>query len=208
PGLDIRKGTTAVAAGVAGVLISQAQLEANGGQAGGVAVNAVDGNANTSGLYDFEISGLNPSIASANVVIPLPSALQANSVYRKYNTVDGWFTFVQNSNNRVSSAPGELGVCPAPGSTLYTSGLTAFHYCAQLTIEDGGPNDADKIRNFIIKDPGGVVVQQEADKKSSDSDGRIGVIHPLLLLIMLLPFAYAYRVQIRREFVRILSRKK
>ena len=86
--LDIRKGTTAIAAGVAGVLISQAQLEANGGDAGGIAINAVDSIANTSGLYDFEISGLNPSISSANVVIPLPSALEANSVYRKYNPIE------------------------------------------------------------------------------------------------------------------------
>jgi hypothetical protein len=209
-GLDIRKGTTALAAGVDGVLISQAQLEANGGQAGGVAVNATDVETNTSGLYDFEIYGLNPAILSANVVIPLPAAIQVNSIYRKYNTVDGWFTFVEDSNNAVSSAPGELGVCPAPGSDEYVPGLTSLHYCVQLTIEDGGPNDADKVRNFVIKDPGGVAIESAATSSSSSSsdDGRIGVIHPLLLLVMLLPLAYTYRAQIRIEIARFLCWQK
>jgi hypothetical protein len=209
PGLNIRKGSTATAAGAAGVLISQAQLEANGGSAGGPVVNAVDGIANTSGLYDFEITGLNLLVESANVVIPLPSALQLNSVYRKYSETNGWFSFVQDSKNRVSSAAGEPGACPPPGSPLYAPGLTAFHYCVQLTIEDGGPNDADGARNFVIKDPGGVAVQpSSSSSKSSDSDGRIGVIDPLLFLVMLLPFAYVYRKQIRREMVRIVNRQK
>ena len=207
-GLRIRKGTTAVAAGVDGILISQSQLEANGGQAGGVAVNAIDEYANTSGLYDFEISGLNSSISTANVVIPLPSAIEANSSYRKYNTIDGWFSFVEDSKNRVSSASGELGVCPAPGSSKYTPGLTVLDYCVQLTIEDGGPNDADRTRNYVIKDPGGVAVAPEVPTTKASADGRIGVIHPLLLLIMLLSLIYAYRLQIRREFVRIVSKQK
>jgi hypothetical protein len=100
---------------------------------------------------------------------------------------------VVDTNNSVSSARGEPGVCPAPGSSEYTSGLTAFNYCVQLTIEDGGPNDADGVRDYVIRDPGGVAIPPEPAAKQETGKGRIGVLHPALLLMFALFSLFAYR---------------
>jgi hypothetical protein len=83
-------------------------------------------------------------------------------MYRKYVDGAGWDNFVIDSRNLVASAPGEPGNCPAPGSADYTPGLTAGHHCVQLTIEDGGPNDADGSANRVVRDPGGAAVLTQA----------------------------------------------
>jgi hypothetical protein len=67
----------------------------------------------------------------------------------------GWQGFVIDSNNKVASARGSDGVCPAPGDVAYRDGLHAGDYCIQLTLEDGGPNDNDDLRNGVIRDPSG-----------------------------------------------------
>src|SRR5690606_11810863 len=66
--------------------------------------------------------------------------------------------FVSNSNNQLMSSAGEPGYCPPPGDSSWQSGLTAGHRCVQLTIEDGGPNDADGLANGSIVDPGGIAL--------------------------------------------------
>ena len=90
----------------------------------------------------------------------------------------------------VSSAAGEPGVCPAPGSSEYTAGLTTFHYCVQLTIEDGGPNDTDGVRDFVVRDPGGVGIPPATPTPSpaASADERLGLLSPLTILL-LLPWA-------------------
>jgi MYXO-CTERM domain-containing protein len=80
-------------------------------------------------------------------------------VYRKFSPSGGFSSFVSDANNSVRSAPGQLGVCPAVGSSAYVSGLTQGHFCVQLTIQDGGPNDADRAVNGRIVDPGTVATQ-------------------------------------------------
>ena len=69
-----------------------------------------------------------------------------------------WRDFVVDDSNALSSAPGQDGACPPPGSHLYEAGLTVGHGCIQLTLEDGGPNDADIEVNGSIQDPGGLAV--------------------------------------------------
>ncbi len=61
-----------------------------------------------------------------------------------------------DDNNGLASAPGEKGICPPPGDEAFTEGLTEGHWCVQLTIEDGGPNDADGNINQSIDDTGGL----------------------------------------------------
>lgn len=61
-----------------------------------------------------------------------------------------------DDRNYVKSAPGELGVCSAPGADDYVDGIHEGYFCLELTVEDGGPNDADGLVNGIIKDPGGL----------------------------------------------------
>lgn len=93
--------------------------------------------------------------APAQVVFTLSAALQADSRYRKF--INGqWTIFDTATGDSVLSAPGSLGNCPPPGDSAYGP-LAAGHFCLQLTISDGGPNDDDNIVGQIT-DPGGVGV--------------------------------------------------
>jgi hypothetical protein len=49
-----------------------------------------------------------------------------------------------------------MGVCPPPGSAEYRPGLNHGDWCVQVTIEDGGPNDADGAKNGVIASLAGV----------------------------------------------------
>ncbi len=110
------------------------------------------------GIFDFEMHDL-PSLGqSVKVVLPQTSAIPENAVYRKLSN-GRWQDFVDDANNQVHSAPGNLGYCPPPGDDSWQPGLTEGDYCVQLTIEDGGPNDADGLANGSIEDPGGVGTQ-------------------------------------------------
>lgn len=186
PGLHIAKGETAVAAGASGVLIGMQDIVDHGG-AGGVAVsNAETDHTFYSSLLNFEISGLTDGIDSVNVVIPLLSAIQADSVYRKYNST-GWFDFVEDDLNELRSSPGNDGSCPQPGSNLYSPGLTVGHLCLQLTIQDGGVNDADGLRNYVVKDPGALALLPEAEEVSAVAEaeeGRVGSLGLWSLLML------------------------
>jgi hypothetical protein len=113
-------------------------------------------------LQNFNIEGLDFAGQSLPVVIPLATGtrIPENAVYRKYNSDDGWFTFVENQNNSIASASYDAdGNCPLATSDSYTSGLSTGDTCIRLTIQDGGPNDADLLANGIIKDPGVLTVQ-------------------------------------------------
>lgn len=124
-----------------------------------------------SGLFDFEVRGLPAPGHTVRVVLPQAAPLLAGATYRKF-TQAGWDDFVVDATNAVASAPGEAGVCPAPGSSDYLPGLTAGHHCVRLTITDGGPNDADGSANGIVRDPGGAAVVAVA---ASVSASRIAV---------------------------------
>ncbi|ARC93890.1 hypothetical protein B6A42_19545 [Vibrio coralliilyticus] len=110
-----------------------------------------------SGLFDFEVQQLRLA-ASAQIVLRLSSAIPANAIYRKYIESKGWFTFVEDANNALASAASVSDDCPAPGNVSFKSGLNQGDDCIQLTIEDGGPNDADGKVNGIVSDPGGIAV--------------------------------------------------
>ncbi|WP_367317502.1 choice-of-anchor U domain-containing protein [Vibrio coralliilyticus] len=109
------------------------------------------------GLFDFEVQQLRLA-ASAQIVLRLSSAIPANAIYRKYIESKGWFTFVEDANNSLASAASVSDDCPAPGNASFKSGLNQGDDCIQLTIEDGGPNDADGKVNGIVSDPGGIAV--------------------------------------------------
>ena len=93
------------------------------------------------------------------MVIPLGGTAPADALYRKYFANIGWQSFVDGGRDSVESAPGTAETCPAPGSSQYQPGLTEGHYCVQLTLSDGGPNDADGAANRSIADPGGVAMR-------------------------------------------------
>lgn len=146
PGVCLRLGTVA------------AQTDAGGLQIATDAVSTDNVAVNIGGIFDFIAYGLPEQGKSYSLVIPQRLPVPANAVYRKFSDVTGWVDFVSNERNSVSSTAGERGFCPPPGDAVWTEGLTEGHWCVQVTVEDGGPNDADGIANSAIVDPGGVAV--------------------------------------------------
>ncbi|MBL4940696.1 MAG: hypothetical protein JKY81_03425, partial [Colwellia sp.] len=113
-------------------------------------------------VYNFIITGLAQQGDSVTVVIPLATgtALTESSLYRKYNTRDGWYSFVEDENNHIRSAIANAsGNCPVPNDEVYSQGLTAGDNCVELVIEDGGANDADLTLNGSVEDPGAFVIE-------------------------------------------------
>lgn len=101
--------------------------------------------------FDFTVSGLGGP--TAEVVLPLSSAIPAAAVYRKWNG-SSWVDFDTSGDNAIASAAQlSPGVCPTSG---YSEGLNQGHTCVRLTIVDGGPNDLDGQVNGTVVDPGGV----------------------------------------------------
>ncbi|MBY0417968.1 MAG: tandem-95 repeat protein, partial [Pararheinheimera sp.] len=147
PGVCLRLGTVAAETNAGGLQIAKDAIEVDD-----VAVNI-------GGIFDFIAYGLPEQGKSYSLVIPQRLPVPINAVYRKFNDVTGWVDFVSNDRNSVSSTAGERGFCPPPGGAEWTAGLTEGHWCVQVTVEDGGPNDADGIANSAIVDPGGVAVE-------------------------------------------------
>jgi hypothetical protein len=157
-GLSLDLGSTAFSAGNdADVTFADvADFGANGGPA-----QRSDDNEHTypAGLVDFEVHGLAVPGAAAQIVIPLPTPVPDAAGYRKYVADTGWQDFVENGNNALASTPGLPGICPAPGHPDYRPGLVTGDHCIQLTVEDGGPNDADATADRVIRDPGGIATR-------------------------------------------------
>jgi len=114
-------------------------------------------------IFHFTIDGLAQVGDSAAVVIPLSEGQQLpeGAVYRKYNTIEGWFSFIDDGKNSISSSKiDENGNCPVPGHVSYTTGLTAGDNCVQVLIEDGGANDFDLRANGSVTDPGVIAIEK------------------------------------------------
>jgi hypothetical protein len=190
-------GETAVAAQTSGILIGMQDIAEHGGAGGAAVTNAATDYTFHSGLLNFEISGLTDDIESVHVVIPLLAAIQQGSVYRKYNS-SGWFDFVEDDLNELRSAAGNEGACPQPGSNLYSEGLTSGHLCLQLTIQDGGANDADGVRNYIVKDPGGLALAPESEEEVAvaDESGRVGSLSLWFIMMLSAALVYLWRIRV------------
>ena len=111
------------------------------------------------GLIDYRLMGAEPGY-SYSVVLPLSFQLGSRDVVKKYvDEMLGWQLFVENAANSVASTFANDGACPEPGSGFYIQGLTEGANCIQLTVEDGGPNDADGEANGTLVDPVGAAVK-------------------------------------------------
>ncbi|NVK29714.1 MAG: hypothetical protein HWE20_01830, partial [Gammaproteobacteria bacterium] len=133
-------------------------------------------------LVDFEATGLPAAGSSVKIVLPLKRALTERSAYVKYHAALGWVPFIEDPANRLFSAPGIDGVCPASDSAAYQLGLNAGDRCVMLEIEDGGPNDADRLNadgsvtedrglNGMVVDPGTVIYNSTVETTASTSLG-------------------------------------
>jgi hypothetical protein len=164
---SLRRGRTSLAAGRTGALVAMGDIVAFGVGEGGLPLGA-DSYDNVGGIFDFEIHGLNPGETS-RVVLPLQTAIRAGSVYRKFAPAGGWHDFAVDANNAVASARSALGQCPGPSSEEYVDGLRTFDDCVRLTLQDGGPNDADGVADGVIRDPGGVAVTDAPPDEAAPS---------------------------------------
>ena len=171
PGLVLQLGATANAANKPSSEVVAADILQYGDGRGGPVASIDDANGvNIGGIFDFAIVNLPQAGASVPVVLAQRNPVPANPAWRKFIPTTGWQDFVEDANNRLRSAPGSAGECPDPGDNAYTDGLTLGHFCIELTLEDGGPNDADGAQNGMIQDPGGVI-QQAAQAPAVSSSG-------------------------------------
>ncbi|HEY3488461.1 MAG TPA: choice-of-anchor U domain-containing protein, partial [Gammaproteobacteria bacterium] len=189
PGLGIRKGPIAVFNNVGGVMLGISDI-IDYVDFYAFPTAATDDMTNVGGFYDFEIYGLQPG-RSARVVIPLLTKLLSGARYRKFNLDDGWHNFSTAGGNAIASTQSTSGLCPAPGHASYRSGLHAFDDCVQLTLVDGGANDADGTADGVIRDPGGAAVSDpspgpDAGAAPDDGSNGGGILHPLWLLLLAL----------------------
>lgn len=158
PGVVLNLGYVAFLANGSAVGVVSADIERYGNNGAGAQPDRAE-LAYAGGLFDFSITGIPVAGQSVRVVIPQFAIVPTGAVYRKLLPT-GWQAFTSNAANLLASAPGAAGYCPSPGDAVYTPGLTAGHWCVQLTIQDGGPNDADGVANGAINDPGGVATAE------------------------------------------------
>jgi len=157
-------GDSASESGTAGIVISEETIAET---AGGDDPN----NDYPAGVLDFEVQDLAEPGDSVKVVIPLPVAVPAGAFMNKFTEADGWKEFAVDEKNGYATAPGEDGACPDVGSDLFVDGLNEGDTCLQLTMEDGGPNDADGEVNGVVEDPSGIAVPTPVTIVEINADG-------------------------------------
>ncbi|WP_232522436.1 beta strand repeat-containing protein [Marinimicrobium alkaliphilum] len=149
PGVRCRIGSRALMGDSGGVLLVDDDFDRQSD------LPTDDGFEPIGGVFDFELHDLLEPGQSVRVVVPQRAPIVPDAVYRKL--VNGqWQDFVEDEGNALHSAGGEEGQCPPPGDDTWEPGLAEGHWCVQLTLEDGGPNDADGERDGSISDPGAV----------------------------------------------------
>jgi len=106
----------------------------------------------TANIFDFELLNLAETGGIAEVVIPLHNPIPRAPILLRFNIDSSlWAIFDTSEQDTYFSSLGSEGLCPSPGSNLYTAGLTPGHHCLYLRIADGGNNDSDKQLNGAIK---------------------------------------------------------
>lgn len=144
-------------------------------------------------MIDFRAGNLPEAGASARIVFPL-STPTSNSRLRRYDsTQDQWQDFSVDSNNKIYVAVNQdlKGSCPVVNDSQYTevTSMTTLsdgtqipmlpdgNYCAQLLIQDAGPNDADGLANAIIMDTfafhSAIVSQLSVTDTTTIDDGTV-----------------------------------
>ena len=166
--------------------ISEEQLKAY--QEAEYGIYHPDTNHTPSLILDYQIHELEEHGDTVNIVVNLSEAFAANSVIRKYNATSGWQDFLSNADNRIETATSADGNCPTDGSITYISGLQTGATCLQISIQDGGPNDADGLANGTIVDPLAIASLSNTAGSSSNGGGGGFSLHLLMLLFTVSAF--------------------
>lgn len=159
-------------------------------------------------IYDFRITGLTSANRTAHVVLPLPIVLLPGVQWRELSGSGEWMSFVSQvsaaaaggSADGISSASRkDDGQCPAPQDADYEPGLTPGAECIQLTLTDGGPNDADGEANGSIQMTGAPTVLREEVEGSVPDESQSGGSADFYVLLLLALATLVFR---RKEQVR------
>lgn len=178
-GSELKLGMVSMMAGNAQARVTMTEAASFGNNRLASADSDYDYN---NGLHDFRIESLAADGQSVSVVIPMTATMPANAIYRQLSA-SGWIDFQQDENNLLASAIGEDGYCPPPGDDRYDIGLTEGDWCLQLTIADGGPNDADGTANSRISNLGGVSSREPVASNKKDDETAVAAFSPFWLLL-------------------------
>ncbi len=187
PGLALSLGQVAFRANGAKTAVTEEEIEEHANNGTGAGLD--ESYSYSGGLFDFNVNELPVAGQQVRIVLAQFAAIPADAVYRKLMPT-GWQNFVIDANNSVASASGTEGFCPPPGDSSYTNGLTEGHWCVQLTIEDGGPNDTDGEVNQSVDDPGGVAVKTATPVEVTINGS--GALSGAWLALLAFAFAYRY----------------
>jgi hypothetical protein len=189
-------GKTAMASGSVVIGIDIANLASNGNNGQSTLNSAFPSDKTlTSKIFDYEIEGLDVPLDpdaegnSVAIVLPLETALVADSTLSKYDAINGWKDFVEDANNTLSWAAFENGVsgnCPEASSTDYSTDVAqkAGKNCLKITLQDGGTNDADGVVDGRIVDPLGVGEASTSTATTATSSGGGGNVGWFSLLLL------------------------
>lgn len=177
PGLRLGIGPAAFLAGTHTAALSAEGIGQYAAFGGSTISPEDEGMVPVGGYFDFRVQELPDIGGSVQVVIPLlgNAVIPENAVYRKFTPAQGWKDFAVGGGNAIHSAGRDaIGQCPEPGAAAFTEGLTAGDDCIQLTLVDGGPNDADGEANGKIDDPGTLASPVPAPDSGGASSGGGG----------------------------------
>jgi len=129
-------------------------------------LNPNDGEQCLGGCIDVVIA--NVTTDYVDVIFRLNKVLPEGAVYRKLlNGV--WKDFDISANDQVgSNADNGSGVCTDP---TFSIGLRSGDQCVFLRIFDGGPNDADGVKNGTVVDPSGALLAGSPNVPPSSTSG-------------------------------------
>lgn len=105
-------------------------------------------------IEDVEVTHLNSPGQSIHVVMPRANPPSNDSVIWTFNPDRGWGRFQLDARNALDSTAGvkindKLFSCPDVHAPGFADGTASE--CVRLTVEDGGPNDADGKKNGVVK---------------------------------------------------------
>lgn len=145
-------------------------------------------------ILDYQIHELEEDGETVSLVISLSEPLPEDAALRKYDPINGWQNFLTDANNRIETAIATDGNCPTDGSLSYQASLQAGATCLRISIQDGGPNDADGLANGAIVDPLAIATVPRSTDLSNDSGGGSFALHLLMLLFTVKAFWWYRRV--------------
>jgi hypothetical protein len=102
----------------------------------------------SSDSLDIIVRGLIRKGDSAKVALPLSNS--ASQLFLYNSPSDTWHEFDTSSFDTVKTYISSTHTCYFPGSSWYQNTEADYHSCIELSIRDGGSNDADGLTNGEI----------------------------------------------------------